>query len=161
MIELFKPYSVTAQGLCQILGVEGVSEVSGEHLLTLQGMLTALREGETTVEQLFKAANSSDERAADRGKQTIENVKNAYRKPETGQAASAIPLQPSTTENPPQPLQTVNMDAEPTEAETAAAKGTQTEPQKASSRPHRNPTSQRSGAGQPATSGSGKGDEKW
>ena len=53
MIDTFKPFGVTGPMLCEVLGVQGVSEIVLDHMVTLQGMLTALQEGDSTVEQMF------------------------------------------------------------------------------------------------------------
>ena len=87
MFDLFKPYGLTIPMLCELVGVAGQSEVTGEQLVTLQGMLTALRDGDTTVESLL--ADSQDRAVASKGQQTLEAIKAQYRKPEVVAPAAA------------------------------------------------------------------------
>src|SRR5262245_8676882 len=153
MIELFKPFAVTPQGICQLLEVQGVSEIQGEQLLTLQGMLTALREGDTTVEALFAAHSQPDQKAADRAQRTVADIKSQYQ-----QQPAQTGSQPANPQQPQQ--QQINLDAEPSETETAAAheKGQQTEPQPGKPQgATRSQTSTRSGASR-RSGGSGKDD---
>lgn len=46
-------YGVTKEQACAALGLEGIEDIGLDELVTLRGMLTALREGDTTPEQAF------------------------------------------------------------------------------------------------------------
>lgn len=49
-------YGITKEQACLNLGVAGVEDIGLDELVTMRGMLTALREGDTTPEQLAAAA---------------------------------------------------------------------------------------------------------
>jgi hypothetical protein len=133
-IDLFKPFGLTAEHLCKLLEVGGVSDIRGDEIVTLNGILTSLREGETTVEQLLKTISDQDDSTAAKGSRTVENIKNAYRADKQTNSTSAAKNPPEAaaaaapaTENknhPHEPQQTQeNPDAEPP-PEMAAAKTT-------------------------------------
>jgi hypothetical protein len=46
-------YGVTKEQACAALGIDGPEDIGLDELVTLRGMLTALREGDTTPEQAF------------------------------------------------------------------------------------------------------------
>jgi hypothetical protein len=112
----FKAFSMTPPMVCSLLGVSGLAEVDGDHLVTLQGILTALRDGDTTVEQLL--ANTGSAEVAAKGKERLEEVKSKYREPAIAAAAQiaqqrlkqkrAAAVMPAPAENP---------DAEPVKEE--------------------------------------------
>lgn len=52
-IKLFQGYGVTAAQIFAVLEVAGEEEITLDHLLTLRGMATAIKEGDTTPEQAF------------------------------------------------------------------------------------------------------------
>ena len=65
----FQHYGVTKEMICELLGVGGVQDLVVEHLVTLRGLLTAIQDGDTTVEQAFapkqaKASASATGKAA-------------------------------------------------------------------------------------------------
>lgn len=65
-VALFKAFGVTPQMIFRVLSVEGMQDVTLEHLVTLQGMFTALQEGDTTPEEMFKTeAQRTSEHVAD------------------------------------------------------------------------------------------------
>lgn len=49
----FQRFGVSQEQIFAVLGVAGAPDVTIEHMVTLAGMLTAIRDGDTTVEQLF------------------------------------------------------------------------------------------------------------
>ena len=55
-VALFQRFGVTVEQLCAKLEVAGVEDISLEHLVTLRGLVTAIKEGDTTVEEAFGAA---------------------------------------------------------------------------------------------------------
>jgi hypothetical protein len=78
-IALFKPFGVTPDMLYKILGVRGISEVTLEHLATLTGMLTSLRDGEVSVETMFADAGQiPDQQVAAKAETEIERIKRKY-----------------------------------------------------------------------------------
>lgn len=52
-IKMFQSYGVSAEKICATLGVPGVEDIGLDQLVTLRGMLTAIRDGDTTPEQVF------------------------------------------------------------------------------------------------------------
>lgn len=52
-IESFQRFGVTPEQLCAKLEVAGVEDIGLEHLVTLRGLLTAIKEGDTTPEEAF------------------------------------------------------------------------------------------------------------
>lgn len=57
-MKAFVIFGVTAEMLYQLLEVKGKEDITIEHLVVLKGTLTALQEGDTTVEQLFPKDNN-------------------------------------------------------------------------------------------------------
>jgi len=58
----FQRFGVTTEQICSKLGVAGIEDIGLEHLVLLRGMLTAMKEGDTTPEEAFgtgAAANTS------------------------------------------------------------------------------------------------------
>lgn len=54
-IKAFVAFGISEQQLLDKLEVKGVEDVTIEHLVTLHGLLTAIKEGDTTPEQAFDA----------------------------------------------------------------------------------------------------------
>lgn len=59
-LKAFQAFGVTEGQIFALLEVKGIEDVTLEHLLTLRGLLTALRENETTVEQAFPSTKNGD-----------------------------------------------------------------------------------------------------
>lgn len=55
-VALFQRYGVSVEQLCAKLEVAGVEDITLEHLVTLRGLVTAIKEGDTTIEDAFGAA---------------------------------------------------------------------------------------------------------
>jgi hypothetical protein len=141
LFDLFKPFALTVPQLCKLLGVGGSSEVGGDQLVTLRGILTSLQEGETTVERLFSELAGTDDRLGARAGRSVEDIKRQY---STEAARSVNPQSPQTQENP---------DAEPAPEKTAATSTTSSaqlfdQPQ------HRSPSSSKSSASKSGATGS-------
>jgi hypothetical protein len=49
----FQPYGVTPEQIFATLGVQGVEDIGLEHIATLVGIMTAIKDGDTTPEQAF------------------------------------------------------------------------------------------------------------
>lgn len=56
-IAVLQKYGVTPQQIFELLEIEGEEDINVEHLTTLFGITTALKEGETTPEQAFAPAD--------------------------------------------------------------------------------------------------------
>lgn len=64
-----KSHAVSAERVCNALGVEGVNDIGLDELVTLRGMLQAIKDGDSTADQLFPetaARNSSSKTLNDR-----------------------------------------------------------------------------------------------
>ncbi len=55
-VAAFQKFGITAEQICAKLGVAGVADVGLEHLVVLKGLLTAIRDGDTTPEDAFGQA---------------------------------------------------------------------------------------------------------
>lgn len=58
-IKMFVSYGVTKEQVLEKLEVKGVEDITMEHLVTLRGLITALREGDTTPEQAFGSPSNA------------------------------------------------------------------------------------------------------
>lgn len=56
-LEAFQRHGVTTDQICAKLEVGGVEDIGLEHLVLLRGMLTAIKEGDTTAEDAFAASD--------------------------------------------------------------------------------------------------------
>jgi len=57
-IAAFQRFGVVAEQICTKLGVAGVEDIGLEHLVSLKGLLTAIKDGDTTAEDAFGASPS-------------------------------------------------------------------------------------------------------
>lgn len=58
-IQEFAIFGVTQEDVLRVLGVAGVQDITIDHLVTLHGMVTAIKDGDTTPEQLFGQPDQS------------------------------------------------------------------------------------------------------
>lgn len=64
----FQAYGLKPEQIFEIIGVRGKSDINLEHMVVLQGMFTALKDGDTTAEDLLgKAQSASAEKAPGQG----------------------------------------------------------------------------------------------
>ena len=77
-LEKFRAFAMTPAMVYQVLGVGGQSEITLDHLAMASGILTALKDGEVSVEALMSEAGGADAAVAAKGKSTIENIKRQY-----------------------------------------------------------------------------------
>lgn len=59
MVDAFGKMGVVPQQICDLLEVGGVEDINLDHIATLRGMFTALKEGDTTIDQLFGGDSSA------------------------------------------------------------------------------------------------------
>ncbi len=59
-IKTFLSYGVSKEQICAMLEVGGEEDISLENLVTLRGVLTAIKDGDTTPEQAFASNPNSD-----------------------------------------------------------------------------------------------------
>lgn len=55
MVKEFQPYGVSLDQICAVLELAGHKDITIEHLPVLAGMLTAIKDGDSTPEELFGA----------------------------------------------------------------------------------------------------------
>lgn len=57
-VAAFQKFGITAEQIVTKLGVAGVEDITLEHLVTLKGLLTAIKDGDTTPEDAFQKAST-------------------------------------------------------------------------------------------------------
>lgn len=63
-VAAFQKFGVSPEQIVAKLGIAGVEDITLEHLVTLKGLLTAIRDGDTTAEDAFDAAPKNGDRPA-------------------------------------------------------------------------------------------------
>lgn len=61
----FTKLGVTEQQVLDVLEVRGIDDIGMDELITLRGLKTAIKDGETSVEQVFRRGTEATEGAAD------------------------------------------------------------------------------------------------
>lgn len=59
-VAAFQKFGVTPEQICAKLGVAGLNDVGLEHLVVLKGLLTAIKDGDTTPEDAFGSAPAAN-----------------------------------------------------------------------------------------------------
>lgn len=85
MLHEFAVMGVTAERLCLALGVKGKMDITLEHMATLAGFYTALKDGDTTIEEAFPESGG------------LGDVKPAERKSQQGTTQPPASTQPPAT----------------------------------------------------------------
>ena len=100
MLADFMKMGVTGQMIFDLLSVKGIEDVGGEEMLTLKGLFTAIKDGDTTVDQAFPTASA--EKKKDAGKKGSAGLKDDLKgkKEDAGSKAEGTeaPRAPSTDE---------------------------------------------------------------
>ena len=63
----FQKFGVPPERVFEKLGVVGIVDITLEHIVTLRGMLTAIKDGDSTVEDMFPRSRAEVERGATAG----------------------------------------------------------------------------------------------
>jgi len=103
----FVVYGVTQEMIFGLLQIKGVDDVTLEHMVVLKGVLTAIKEGDTTPEQVFAHSATQDGHLADKASSVAQGIKDRYKTTSEGAATVAASVNPSTgpaDPNPPTPL---------------------------------------------------------
>lgn len=96
-IAQFQRFGVTPEMIFATLGVKGAEDITIEHLVTMKGILTAIKEGDTSPEQAFGATATQDNRLADR---SASRLAQAMEKAKGGASPKSEPdPQPAATES--------------------------------------------------------------
>jgi hypothetical protein len=77
-LDSFKAYGLTTAMVFKVLGVSGVSEITLDLVGIMRGILTALKDGETTVESLMSDAVGVDSGVTEKNKERIAEIKARY-----------------------------------------------------------------------------------
>lgn len=103
-VAAFQKFGVSADQITAKLGVEGIEDITLEHLVTLKGLLTAIRDGDTTPEDAF--ATSAPVVAMPKAKEQPKDTQapQADAAPENGQAASTSEAKPKPAAHAGKPL---------------------------------------------------------
>lgn len=70
-IKAFQAYGISPEQICATLGVGGVEDIGLENLVTLRGILTSIKEGDTTPEQAFSPQDQQLKPGNGEGKKTL------------------------------------------------------------------------------------------
>lgn len=94
----FAVFGVTPDMLFGLLQIKGVEDVTLEHMVVLKGVLTAIKEGDTTVEQVFSPSSTQDGHLADKASTVANGIKERYTKRTTseGQSVAASNADPQS-----------------------------------------------------------------
>jgi hypothetical protein len=87
----FQKFGVKPEQIFSNLGVRGEEDITLDNLVTLRGMLTALREGDSTPEQMFPSAPEPAERSAQAALKTVATGKKDEPKAEAVGAPVSVP----------------------------------------------------------------------
>lgn len=79
-LEWFGKMGVSDAQVFEVLGVRGLDDIGQEELITLRGLKTAIKDGETTVEQTFSRSSDSED---------AKDLDEALKAPEKGKARKA------------------------------------------------------------------------
>lgn len=58
-LKYFRALNVKDEEICTVLQISNVDEIERDHVLTLRGLVTAIKDGDTTIEQTFRPAKAA------------------------------------------------------------------------------------------------------
>jgi hypothetical protein len=112
VLDQFKAFGITVSQAAELCGANGLAEIQEDQLVILHGMLTALVDGETTVEMLMSQTDSG--KAASQADEQLKSVKDKYPpKTKAGKKAASAPpaeQQPDKPKNGKQAQQSLGED---------------------------------------------------
>jgi hypothetical protein len=111
-IALFKAYGVSADMVYRVLGVKGIGDITPDHLVVLNGMLTSLESGESTVEQMFAAPDTQDRATAEKSSRTVEEIKAKYKKAGSPPQEVIVDVGENLDAEPPEPVKIAAQEAQ-------------------------------------------------
>jgi hypothetical protein len=78
-LQEFQAFHVTPDMVFNAIGVNGQQDITLDHIVVLRGMITALREGDTTVEQMFQTETQANgEHIGDATKAKQDDLRTKY-----------------------------------------------------------------------------------
>jgi len=122
-LKAFAIYGVQPDRIYAVLGVKGKEDITIDHLVVLRGMQTALREGDSSPEEMFKTPQEkTGEKVAEATQDATQALKDKYVK-----------------ENPPLPVENANQQSTPaaeagTQSNTATSQATESQSHRTRSR---------------------------
>ena len=90
-LEFLQKFGATEDMVLKLLGVDGVEDITLEHLVTLRGIATAIKDGDTTVEQAF-SDTASDKPLKDQVQRKSEAPKDEPKDPPVQTKAQLLAL---------------------------------------------------------------------
>lgn len=96
----FAVFGVTPEMIFGLLQIKGVEDVTLEHMVVLKGIITAVKEGDTTPEQIFAPQNTQDGNLAGKASNVAQSIKDRYTSKSTSEGAHA-----ASDSNPPSPAE--------------------------------------------------------
>lgn len=104
--EAFKQFSVfgvTPEMIFTLLQIKGVEDVTLEHMVVLKGIITAIREGDTTPEQVFAPQPTQDGNLAGKAGNVAASIKEKYAAQKSNSEPAAVAA--SVSVDPPSPAE--------------------------------------------------------
>jgi hypothetical protein len=100
-IKAFAIFGVTPQMIYATLEVNGIQDITIDHLVVLKGILTAVQEGDTTAEQAFAPQSTQDGHLASQATSVAHGIKERYKSQQSVSEGSTVGGQPAS--DPPAP----------------------------------------------------------
>jgi hypothetical protein len=97
MTGYFQKMGVTPEMICSVLNVAGVEDIGLDELVTLKGVATAIKEGDTTVEQAFPVPGKE---STGKGVQGLKDALKKDKEPPTGDPEPAASTSGTATGEP-------------------------------------------------------------
>jgi hypothetical protein len=92
----FAVFGVTPDMIFSLLQIKGVEDVTLDHMVTLKGILTAIKEGDTTPEQVFAPQTTQDGHLAGKATSVANGIKERYNQNPTSEGQSAANSDPQS-----------------------------------------------------------------
>lgn len=87
----FAKAGVTSEQLFALLGIAGIDDIGEDEYIRLRGLMTAIKEGETSIEETFRPSNRSE------GTQTLNEALNTKKPAKAAPAAPITPIKPTAS----------------------------------------------------------------
>lgn len=104
-VKAFISFGVTKEQVFALLNIKGIEDIGREHLVTLGGVLTAIKEGDTTPEQIFSTGNKDVSPPApppqDKKKPEPEDIEDPNKEPEAKKEPEKEPEAKDEPKKPP------------------------------------------------------------
>jgi hypothetical protein len=98
MLKSFELMGAKRDAIFLKLGVQGIEDITLDHLVSLRGIFNAVREHEISVDKAFAPEPTEDTNLANKSKQNLEKIKEKYAQPAGEAAAPEPPADPERSE---------------------------------------------------------------